>query len=205
MAGGLCKRSTDGHFRTGLLATGLRSRDAGGYRCTEPGSVHSLSLPQSPLLLCASHQHVGGHQHVGRPRHQHVGGHHHVGRPRHQHVGRLRHPHLGCAHHQHVCRARLFAKRADYVRESAACLALVIWRRRDSTRAVPCTVVPQGTQMILSQGAESSTNPLCSLFTFSAGAQKTKRSQCRGVCWGKGSNRTGLLATEGASSGTTPL
>ena len=183
MAGGLCKRSTDGHFRTGLLATGLRSRDAGGYRCTEPGSVHSLSLPQSPLLLCASHQHVGGHQHVGRPRHQHV----------------------GCAHHQHVCRARLFAKRADYVRESAACLALVIWRRRDSTRAVPCTVVPQGTQMILSQGAESSTNPLCSLFTFSAGAQKTKRSQCRGVCWGKGSNRTGLLATEGASSGTTPL
>ena len=133
---------------------------------------------------------------VGRPGHQHVG------RPRHQHVGRLRHPHVGCAHHQHVCRARLFAKRADYVRESAACLALVIWRRRDSTRAVPCTVVPQGTQMILSQGAESSTNPLCSLFTFSAGAQRTKR---RGVCWGKGSNRTGLLATEGASSGTTPL
>ena len=70
VAGGLCKRSTDGHFRTGLLATGLRSRDAGGYRCTEPGSVHSLSLPRSPLLLCASHQHVGGHQHVGRPRHQ---------------------------------------------------------------------------------------------------------------------------------------
>lgn len=66
-AGELCKRNTDGHFRIGLLDTGPRSRGAGGYRCTEPGSVHSLSLPQSSRLLCASHQHVG------HPRHQHVG------------------------------------------------------------------------------------------------------------------------------------
>ena len=31
-------------------------------------------------------------------------------------------------------------------------MALVTRHGRDSTRAVPCTVVPQGTQMILSQG-----------------------------------------------------